>query len=1826
MALTKSSTIDVGGDGTVSAGDLITYEYTITNTGSSTIFNPAVTENAGSFTGTGPVPTTFTLVPALGTGGNYDAGADANDIRPGEFVVYEATYALTPADLSAGQVTNSAQASGQNFHGQTATDTNSDDPSTSAPDDATVTNFSAPIAVNDTPPAISGADGGTTATVLVNDTLNGAQADLSNITLTPGTAPAPAAGSITMNPDGTITVAPGTTAGTYSYLYTICDIANPTSCNSARATIVVDAPVIDAVDDAPAAVNGAVESTTPSVLANDTLNGAPVDPADITLTPGAAPAPAAGSITMNPDGTITVAAGTTAGTYSYPYEICEILNPTNCATAVATVVVDPPVIEAVDDTPAALNGFEGGDTPSVLGNDTLNGDPVVPADVTLTPGTAPAPASGSITMNPDGTITVAPGTTAGTYTYPYEICEVLNPTNCATAVATVVVDPPVIEAVDDTPAALNGFEGGDTPSVLGNDTLNGDPVVPADVTLTPGTAPAPAAGSITMDPATGVITVAPGTTAGTYSYPYEICEVLNATNCATAVATVVVDPPVIEAVDDTPAALNGFEGGDTPSVLGNDTLNGDPVVPADVTLTPGTAPAPASGSIAMNPDGTITIAPGTTAGTYSYPYEICEILNPTNCATAVATVVVEQPVIEALDDTPAALNGFEGGDTPSVLGNDTLNGAPVDPADITLTPGAAPAPASGSITMDPATGVITVAPGTTAGTYTYPYEICEALNPTNCATAVATVVVEQPVIEALDDTPTAVSGIAGATLPTVLANDTLNGAPVDPADITLTPGAAPVPASGSITMNPDGTITVAPGTTAGTYSYPYEICDLVNPTNCSTATATVIVDQAVIDAVDDAPAPVGGIEGGTTDSVLDNDSLNGEPVDPADVTLTPGAAPTSASGSITMNPDGTITVAANTTAGTYTYEYTICEILNPANCDTAIATVVVEAAPIGAVDDSYPPLNGFDGGDTPSVLDNDTLNGEPVDPGDVTLTPGTAPAPASGSITMNPDGTITVAANTTAGTYTYEYTICEILNPDNCDTAIATVVVESAPIEAVDDSYPPLNGFDGGNTPSVLDNDTLNGEPVDPADVTLTPGTAPAPASGSITMNPDGTITVAAGTTAGTYTYEYTICEILNPDNCDTAIATVVVEAAPIEAVDESTAPVDGASGGTTESVLDNDTLNGVAVDPADVTLTPGALDVTPVDGSITMNPDGTITIAEGTTPGSYEYSYTICEILNPENCDTAIATVVVTDSGITLEKTGALDDGGDGVANAGDVINYSFVVTNTGTVPLTDVTVTDPLVEVVGGPIASLAAGASDATSFTASYTLTQDDLDAGQVLNQALASGTDQYGNTIEDTSDDPSDATDSDPNGDGNPDDATIVLLPEAPQIEVLKSGALDLGANGSTNVGDVINYNFVVTNTGNVTLTDVELNDPGAIVSGGPIPELAPGDSDEVTFTAMHALTQADLDAGEYLNTATAVGSSPQGGRVQDVSDDAEEGDADGADDTPTVIVLALPAPTIEATKTVSNRNPIMGETIIYTLTFENTGLAAVPDLSLIDLLPARVQYVPGTATVDGVAAEPSAAGRQLVWQPYDLDAGQTVTVAFDARVTALDAGETAVNQAWVETDAGTRISNIAEAEITRRAEHVFDCTDVIGKVFDDKDMDGYQDEGELGMAAVRIATLNGELITTDEHGRFSVPCAAMPPGIGENLSLKLDTRSLPTGYRVTTENPRVVRATAGKMVRVNFGVSVGRVVDIDLMAAAFGSGSAAMTRPLYDGLSQLVEQIREKPGIVRLSYYTKGEERGLVDARIDAVESRINELWQKRGRYKLIIERTVKRIQ
>lgn len=174
---------------------------------------------------------------------------------------------------------------------------------------------------------------------------------------------------------------------------------------------------------------------------------------------------------------------------------------------------------------------------------------------------------------------------------------------------------------------------------------------------------------------------------------------------------------------------------------------------------------------------------------------------------------------------------------------------------------------------------------------------------------------------------------------------------------------------------------------------------------------------------------------------------------------------------------------------------------------------------------------------------------------------------------------------------------------------------------------------------------------------------------------------------------------------------------------------------------------------------------------------------------------------------------------------------------------------------------------------------------------------------------------------------------------------------------------------------------------------------------------------------------------------------------------------------------------------------------------------------------------------------------------------------------------------------------------------FDCADVIGKVFDDSNLNGYQDEAEAGIPSVKLVTTQGLEARTDQSGRFHISCALSPnPDRGSNFIIKLDVRSLPTGYRLTTENPRVVRATPGKVLKFDFGAAIHRRVRLDLADAVFESDSSQIQERWLSHVDLLMDRLVERPAVLCLAYMADFEELTLVTERLQAIKKEIRQRW------------------
>ena len=138
-----------------------------------------------------------------------------------------------------------------------------------------------------------------------------------------------------------------------------------------------------------------------------------------------------------------------------------------------------------------------------------------------------------------------------------------------------------------------------------------------------------------------------------------------------------------------------------------------------------------------------------------------------------------------------------------------------------------------------------------------------------------------------------------------------------------------------------------------------------------------------------------------------------------------------------------------------------------------------------------------------NVIDNDDFDGNTPSSFDLTVSASsTLPAELTFDITT---GAVGVAASTPAGVYSFDYDVCE-QGTTNCDTATVTITVEAAPIEAIAETFPSIDGIAGGVTTSVLASDTLDDTAVNPNDVTISaivsssPNVVLDPATGLITI------------------------------------------------------------------------------------------------------------------------------------------------------------------------------------------------------------------------------------------------------------------------------------------------------------------------------------------------------------------------------------------------------------------------------------------------------------------------------------------------------------------------------------------------------------------------------------------------------------------------------------------------------------------------------------------------------------------------------------------------------
>ncbi|HEX8665748.1 MAG TPA: hypothetical protein VF744_17160 [Beijerinckiaceae bacterium] len=313
------------------------------------------------------------------------------------------------------------------------------------------------------------------------------------------------------------------------------------------------------------------------------------------------------------------------------------------------------------------------------------------------------------------------------------------------------------------------------------------------------------------------------------------------------------------------------------------------------------------------------------------------------------------------------------------------------------------------------------------------------------------------------------------------------------------------------------------------------------------------------------------------------------------------------------------------------------------------------------------------------------------------------------------------------------------------------------------------------------------------------------------------------------------------------------------------------------------------------------------VQPGLTIDNTATVETAQGVTRSDSE---SVTVVQNPDLAISKTADVASVDA-------------------AGDVINYTVVVDNAGNMTLTGVSVTDSLASLTfaGGDADNDGKLDVDETwTYTASYTVTQADIDNGGVVAPGLArvnTATADAAQTAPETS-------------------SASVAIVQDPDLAITKTADVTL-VDGA---GDVINYTVVVDNTGNMTLTGVSVSDSLASLT------LASGDTDNDgkldldetwTYTGSHTVTQAEMDTGGTIaNTASVTTGQGAGGSA-----------------SASVGIVQNPSITLDKTASVpGGAADTAGEVIDYTIDLTNNGNVTLTGVSVTDAFVSNLTLASG----------------------------------------------------------------------------------------------------------------------------------------------------------------------------------------------------------------------------------------------------------------------------
>ena len=502
------------------------------------------------------------------------------------------------------------------------------------------------------------------------------------------------------------------------------------------------------------------------------------------------------------------------------------------------------------------------------------------------------------------------------------------------------------------------------------------------------------------------------------------------------------------------------------------------------------------------------------------------------------------------------------------------------------------------------------------------------------------------------------------------------------------------------------------------------------------------------------------------------------------------------------------------------------------------------------------------------------------------------------------------------------------------------------------------------------------------------------------------------------------------------------------------------------------------------------------VRGSVT---DTATATGEGGTGGTSPPSDPSTEIIKTEPPAPEVA----------INKLAVVSPAADqDAAELGDTVQYSYLVTNIGNVNLTSAAVDDPSIGSVTCPTPAppgLAPGDSVTCTGDTTHTVTQDDLDAGEVTDTATATGVGEAGGTS--------------PQSD--PATVTVPTVAGDPRVSIVKSGDVSPATDqGGVLVDDTIAYTYVVTNTGNVSLTSVAVNDPtaGPITCPAPSPSLAPGDSVTCTADTPHTVTQGDVDAGRVTDTATATGTGVRGGESP-------------PSDPSTVTVPAATVVSVSLDK-LAVVDPIgdqlgakVGDTIHYSYLVTNTGNVSLTAVTVDDPTIGPVTCPTPSPPLAPLNSVVCAADNDHLVTTADVDAG-FVTDTATATGTGLIGGPSDTSDsatATIPTEPATPLVAIVKNGTVSPASHQAGAR--------------RGDTISFSYLVTNIGNVDLASVAVDDPALGSVTCPApAPPGLSPGDSLTCTADQTHTVSRADVKAGQVVDTATATGAGVSGGTS------------------------------------------------------------------------------------------